>query len=136
MTDAAVPPDQPAEPHLRFEDDTVPPADASVTVYWRPGCGFCTSLLQGLERAGLAFDRVDIWEDEDGAAYVRSVADGAETVPTVRVGDLALVNPSTRDVLRAVADRDPDALPETARDLLAQGPGRLGQALGRLLGGG
>ena len=136
MTDASVPPDQPAEPHLRFEDDTAPPADASVTVYWRPGCESCTSLLRGLERSGLTFTSVDIWQDEEAAAYVRGVADGDETVPTVRVGDLALVNPTTRDVLRAVADRDPDALPDTARDVLAQGPGRLGQALGRLLGGG
>lgn len=118
-----------------FEDDSTPPADAAVTVYWRPGCMFCSSLLHGLERTGLAFDRVDIWEDEDGAAFVRSVADGNETVPTVLVGDLALVNPSTRDVLRAVADRDPDALPETARDQLAQGgSGRVGQILGRLFG--
>lgn len=118
-----------------FEDDSVPAAAADVTVYWRPGCMFCSSLLRGLERTGLAFERVDIWEDEEGAAFVRSVADGDETVPTVRVGDLALVNPSTRDVLRAVADRDPDALPETARSELAQGgSGRVGQILGRLFG--
>lgn len=120
-----------------FEDDSTPPRDAAVTVYWRPGCMFCSSLLRGLERSGLAFDRVDIWEDEDAAAFVRSVADGNETVPTVRVGDLALVNPSTDDVLRAVADRDPEALPETARAQLAQGgSGRIGEFLGRLLGGG
>lgn len=119
----------------RFEDDTAAPADAAVTVYWRPGCMFCSSLLSGLERSGLAFDRVDIWEHEEAAAFVRSVADGSETVPTVVIGDLALVNPSTRDVLRAVADRDPDALPETARNQLAQGgSGRVGQILGRLFG--
>ena len=125
--------DRPTEP-LRFEDDSTPAADASVTVYWRPGCGFCSSLLRALERTGLRFDRIDIWEDEQAAAYVRSVADGNETVPTVRIGDLALVNPTARDVLRAVADRDPDALPETARDELAHGSGRVGQILGRLFG--
>lgn len=119
---------------LRFEDDSVPAADATVTVYWRPGCMFCTSLLGGLERAGLAFERRDIWEDETAAAFVRSVADGNETVPTVTVGDLALVNPTARDVLRAVADRDPDALPETARTELARGQGRVGQVLGRIFG--
>lgn len=120
----------------RFEDDAAPPRAADVTVYWRPGCMFCSSLLRGLERTGLPFDRIDIWEDEDAAAFVRSVADGNETVPTVRIGELALVNPSTRDVLRAVADRDPQALPESARDELAQGgSGRVGQILGRLFGG-
>lgn len=83
-----------------------------ITVYWRPGCGFCSSLLRGLERAGLAFDRVNIWEDEQAAAFVRSVARGNETVPTVRVGDVALVNPSAPDVLTTVAEHAPDHHPD------------------------
>ncbi|MFA9447050.1 glutaredoxin domain-containing protein [Egicoccus sp. AB-alg6-2] len=126
----------PTSEPLRFDDDSQLPADASVTVFWRPGCMFCSALFRELERTGLVFGRRDIWEDEEAAAFVRSVADGDETVPTVRVGDLALVNPSARDVLRAVADRDPGSLPETARNQLAQGPGRVGQFLGRLLGDG
>jgi mycoredoxin len=32
----------------------------TVVVYWRPGCGFCSSLLRQLDRAGLTYDRVDI----------------------------------------------------------------------------
>jgi mycoredoxin len=107
-------------------------ADLPVTVYWRPGCGFCSSLLRGLERDGLAFTRVDIWEDEDGAAFVRSVANGNETVPTVRVVDIALVNPTRNDVLREVRDRAPDHLPEGIE--IAE-PGLLGRVVTRLLGG-
>ena len=76
---------------------------SSVTVYWRRGCGFCRRLLRDLERAGISFDRVNIWEDPDGAAYVRSVARGNETVPTVRVGDRPMVNPSVGDVAEALA---------------------------------
>lgn len=83
-----------------------------VIIHWRPGCGFCSALLTGADEAGLAYDAVNIWEDEDGAAFVRSVADGNETVPTVRVGDIALVNPTTRQLLQAVAEHAPDALPE------------------------
>jgi glutaredoxin len=41
-------------------------------VLWRPGCPFCALLLRGLERTGLAFDRVDIWEHPEAAAWVRS----------------------------------------------------------------
>jgi mycoredoxin len=109
------------------------PADAPpVTVYWRPGCGFCGSLLRGLERTGVDFARVDIWEDEDGAAFVRSVADGNETVPTVRVLDVALVNPSAGDVLRELRDRAPDHLPEGVE---IPEPGRFARAVTRLLGG-
>lgn len=105
---------------------------APVTVYWRPGCGFCGSLLRGLERTGVAFDRVDIWEDEAGAAFVRSVANGNETVPTVRVVDVALVNPSPADVLREVRDRAPDQLPEGVE---IPEPGRFARSVTRLLGG-
>jgi mycoredoxin len=103
-----------------------------ITIYWRPGCGFCSSLLRGLERSGLEFHRVDIWQDEDAAAFVRSVARGNETVPTVQVGDVALVNPSAPDVLRTVAEQVPERLPEGYEPLR---PGAMARAVTRLLGG-
>ena len=83
-----------------------------VRVYWRPGCGFCSGLLRGLERAGLVFEPIDIWQDAEAAAFVRSVTGGNETVPTVRIGGVALVNPSTPQVLRTVAEEVPGALPD------------------------
>lgn len=83
----------------------------AVTVFWRPGCGFCSGLLAGLERTGLRFDRVNIWDDPEAAALVRSVAGGNETVPTVRIGDVALINPTPRDVMRELASKAPDQLP-------------------------
>lgn len=110
---------------------TTDPA-APVVIHWRPGCGFCATLLEGVEAAGLEHQRVNIWEDEEGAAFVRSVADGNETVPTVRVGDVALVNPTTRQLLQAVAEHAPDALPE---DYEPPPQGRIATAVTRLLGG-
>ena len=107
------------------------PAATPVTVYWRPGCGFCSSLLRGLERHGLEFDRVDIWEDEDGAAFVRSVTGGNETVPTVRVGALGMVNPSAPEVLAAVAQEAPERLPDGYEPVQ---PGLLARAVTKLLG--
>jgi mycoredoxin len=100
-----------------FQQD--PSVAAAVTVMWRPGCPFCALLLRGLERTGLAFERVDIWQDPEAAAWVRQVADGNETVPTVRIvaapgsdePELALVNPSPRAVIEAVARLAPHALP-------------------------
>jgi glutaredoxin len=122
--------------------------DAAVTVLWRPGCPYCAMLLRGLERTGLAFARVDIWEDLEAAAWVRSVADGNETVPTVRIvgpgigpladaspgegerEEVALVNPSTAEVLEAVARVAPAALPDPALQRVPVGlRGRLGQLL-------
>ncbi len=73
--------------------------DHDVTFYWRPGCGFCSSLRRRLVAAGVALDERDIWADEEAAAFVRSVARGNETVPTVVVAGQALVNPPAERVL-------------------------------------
>lgn len=71
-------------------------------MYWRPGCGFCLALQRNLERLEVSYDKVNIWDSPEGAAFVRSVARGNETVPTVTVGEIAMVNPSAQDVLEAV----------------------------------
>ena len=78
--------------------DTQPP----ITVFWRPGCMFCSALLFRLEQTDLTYRTVNIWEDDDGRSFVRSVANGNETVPTVLVGDHALVNPSLRAIYAAL----------------------------------
>jgi len=81
------------------------PTPPTVEVMWRPGCPFCSSLRGGLSRAGVATIEHDIWSSQDAAARVREATGGDETVPTVFVGDLALVNPSVRqveDAIRAV----------------------------------
>lgn len=89
--------------------------DAAVTVMWRPGCPFCSLLLRRLERTGLVFDRVDIWDEPAAAAWVRTVADGNETVPTVHIasagGAVALVNPSATAVLDQLARLAPHRMP-------------------------
>lgn len=76
-----------------------------ITVYWRPGCPFCLRLRLGLRLRGLRPKMVNIWEDAEGAAFVRSVADGNETVPTVVIDGVAHVNPATRTVARAMRGR-------------------------------
>ncbi len=76
------------------EEVDAAPAVGEVTVYWRPGCPFCMSLRMGLKRSHTPFREVNIWDDREAAMFVRSVANGNETVPTVTVGDVALVNPS------------------------------------------
>lgn len=114
------------------DDASVPLPDEPIVVHLRPGCGFCTGLLRGLERHGLEFARVDIWEDPDAAAFVRSVADGNEVVPTVRIGEVAMVNPSALDVLHEVREQMPERLPD---GLELPEPGGVGRTLRRLLGG-
>jgi len=82
-------------PSIESDD---PPAPARVTVYWRPGCGFCALLRRGLRKAGVPTDEVDIWEDPEAAAFVRRHARGNETVPTVDVAGTVLVNPRAGQV--------------------------------------
>jgi hypothetical protein len=56
-------------------------------------------LHRDLQQAELEFELRNIWEEPDAAAFVRSVARGNETVPTVAIGDEALVNPRVGEVL-------------------------------------
>lgn len=112
-------------------DPNVSSESSPVTVYWRPGCGFCAGLLRALDRIGLEHVRRNIWDDEDAAAFVRSVANGNETVPTVVVGEHALVNPTGEEVLAAVADLAPHLLPE---GWTPPEPSRWANSVRRLLG--
>ncbi len=68
-------------------------------------------LERGLRRLGVPIDKRNIWEDPDAAAVVRSVARGHETVPTVVVGDVAMVNPRVNDVLAAIRTEAPHLEP-------------------------
>jgi mycoredoxin len=67
--------------------------DGRPIIYWRPGCPFCLRLRTSLRREAARYHWVDIWSDPAGAATVRSVADGNETVPTVVTPDRSYVNP-------------------------------------------
>ncbi|MEU3272585.1 glutaredoxin domain-containing protein [Saccharomonospora sp. NPDC006951] len=83
-----------------------------IEFYWRPGCPFCAMLRDDVERSGLPFTDVNIWEEPEAAARVRSVADGNETVPTVFVGEHALVNPSIAELTALVRAEAPELLRE------------------------
>jgi mycoredoxin len=74
----------------------------NIVVYARPGCPFCTILRHDLAKAGIEYAERDIWADPEAAAAVRAVANGNETVPTVNIGDVWLVNPSVDEVQRVL----------------------------------
>jgi mycoredoxin len=71
-------------------------ADGRAIVYWRPGCPFCMRLRATLGATSRRAHWVDIWKDPEGAAAVRTVADGNETVPTVILAGAPHVNPDPR----------------------------------------
>ncbi|MFJ7126138.1 glutaredoxin domain-containing protein [Streptomyces sp. NPDC098101] len=67
--------------------------DGRPIVFWRPGCRYCLRLRARLGRDARRLHWVDIWRDPAGAAEVRAVNDGDETVPTVFVAGRPYVNP-------------------------------------------
>ena len=78
-------------------------AQDGVAIYWRPGCTFCLALRT---RIGKYADRaawVNIWNDPAAAAYVRSVNQGNETVPTVVIHGEPHTNPSPGSVRTLLA---------------------------------
>ena len=79
-----------------------PRTGPKVTLYWRPGCVFCMRLRLVLRWHHLSVHRVNIWADPDAAAFVRSVAGGNETVPTVVVDGHPFVNPAPSRVVAAL----------------------------------
>ncbi|SED51977.1 glutaredoxin domain-containing protein [Ruania alba] len=76
-----------------------------VIIYWRPGCMYCSRLRRRLGSARRSATWVNIWADDEAAAFVRSVNQGNETVPTVVLEGEAHTNPP----------------PELVRDSLAAG---------------
>lgn len=88
----------PATPHA----DALAQADQGVAIYWRPGCPFCANLGLRVRRYADRAAWVNIWEDEEGAAFVRGVNGGNETVPTVVIAGAPHTNPSPRLVRRAL----------------------------------
>lgn len=63
-----------------------------------------------MKTAGINANRRNIWDNEADAGIVRSIADGNETVPTVVIGDVGLVNPSLATVKKVLADEAPHLL--------------------------
>lgn len=101
-----------------------------IDLYWRPGCGFCMMLCRQLDQLGIERVEHDIWADPADAAIVRDHANGNETVPTVVVGGVGMVNPSARDLVSYLAAEAPHLLPD---DLEIPEPGPIQRTLGKML---
>lgn len=79
---------------LRHEEvSAMSDSEREVVVYWRPGCAYCMRLKSSLGDLRDKALWVNIWQDDDAAAFVRSVNDGNETVPTVVIDGEPHTNP-------------------------------------------
>ncbi|WP_372728659.1 glutaredoxin family protein [Nocardioides sp.] len=78
-------------------------AQQGVAIYWRPGCPYCSALTAAVRRHQDHAAWVNIHRDPEAAAYVRSVNQGDETVPTVVIDGVAHTNPPPGMVRQALA---------------------------------
>ncbi|CAN5403344.1 hypothetical protein BH23ACT6_BH23ACT6_08150 [soil metagenome] len=69
---------------------------SDVVIYWRPGCGFCARLRSSLGAEAAKATWINIWDDQDAAAFVRKANDGNETVPTVVLDGIPVTNPDPK----------------------------------------
>ncbi len=75
-----------------------------LTMYSTPWCGYCHRLKTQLDRAGIAYEVIDISDDAEATQFVMSVNGGNQTVPTVVFPDgSALTNPSITQVKQHLA---------------------------------
>jgi mycoredoxin len=75
-------------------------------VYRRDGCGYCWRLERALRKAGVTYESGDIHADAGAAAFVRSVNNGSETVPTIVLANGTVqTNPSPRNLLHEMGVR-------------------------------
>ena len=75
-----------------------------LTMYTTDWCGYCVRLKDGLHRAGIPYEEVNIERDPDAADLVMQVNGGNRTVPTLVFPDgSALTNPTIRQVQAKLA---------------------------------
>ncbi len=98
--------------HTQRQVEALPPDRRRVVVYARPGCTWCLRLRLALLGHSPAPLWVDVWDDDDASAFVRAVNEGNETVPTVVIGDVGLVNPSAAHVADLLGRMAPHLLPD------------------------
>ena len=84
-------------PHQQAQANAAP---GDVVVYWRPGCRYCAKLRRGLGPTAGDVTWVNIWADDEAAAFVAGLNDGNETVPTV-VDGAGRQLPATAQAIRS-----------------------------------
>ena len=78
----------------------IPESEKRITMYATTWCGDCRFAKRWLDTHGIAYDYIDIEEDEQAATYVAQVNNGAYSVPTLIFPDGSiLVEPNARQLV-------------------------------------
>ena len=73
-----------------------------VKVYGADWCGDTTRTLEQLNALGVAYDYVNVEQDEQAARWVREQNDGKERKPTVKLGEQVLSTPDDEELESAL----------------------------------
>jgi len=73
-----------------------------VKVYGADWCGDTQRVLRQLDGLDVAYDYVNVEEDEQASRWVKQQNDGKERKPTVRVGERVLSVPSAEELESAL----------------------------------
>ena len=76
-----------------------------VKVYGADWCGDTRHALEYLDGLGVAYEYVDVEQDEAAAAWVREQNGGKERKPTIDVGGQVLSVPSQHELVAALRER-------------------------------
>lgn len=76
--------------------------DKQVTVYGADWCGDTVRTLRHLDSAGVAYDYIDIDQDDAGEQKVIEFNQGKRRIPLVEIGDRALSVPSSSEITEAL----------------------------------
>jgi mycoredoxin len=77
-----------------------PKSEKKITMYATTWCGDCRFARRWLDAHGIAYDYINIEENEQAATYVAQVNNGARSVPTLIFPDgSVLVEPDARQLV-------------------------------------
>lgn len=76
-----------------------------VKVYGADWCGDTQRTLKFLDGLGVAYDYVDVEQDEQASLWVKQQNDGKERKPTVKVGEQVLSVPADSELESALREQ-------------------------------
>ena len=76
-----------------------------VKVYGADWCGDTKRTLKYLDSLGVAYDYIDVEQDEQAANWVKEQNDGKERKPTVKLGLRVLSTPSNQELESALREK-------------------------------
>ena len=76
-----------------------------VKVYGADWCGDTKRTLNALDTLGVAYDYINVEQDEQASQWVKQQNDGKERKPTVVVGEQVLSVPSEQELESALQDQ-------------------------------